>query len=768
MKSPFSTSNSAANSPSRNVFDLSHSVHSTFGIGTLTPFLCQEVLPGDSVKLETAFGIRAMPTAFPVQSRVRADVHYFYVRNRNLWKDWMNFIGKTGNPSAFPTLAPSAAVAQFKTGSLGDYLGVPTTVAGGNTYPSGNIAFQTTNFNGEDYAPASPISSVARRYYAYFNRDALGSINIGDTNSPLNVIGVRELSKAPNDFSAYFSGVPFLIPRSTDPLHTGTRVNAGDTLTGTFSVNTSTAAAISANDVSAYLFKAEASLYADTIDGEMDVPANGPSPYLVPVKLSLRTMEIESSIQSLVTYRYTFVVDEDVTLSPSSLSAQSAEPLLYVTLLSNYADGVAKGRGTWLKYDGSTPTGLPVFNPARVEATEVTKATSRFTADELPSLSALPFRAYESIYNSFYRDQRNNPFVLPDGTQDPNVYCANTNGGPDGTNYRLYQRNWEQDFITTAVPTPQQGNAPLVGVTNTGKATFASDDGTLHTVQLTASDGDHVDGASYSTNLPNDVARSLVNLASSGFSISDFRGVNALTKWLEINMRRGLKYKDQLLSHFGVDASYSTLDMPEFLGGATKFFDSTQVNNNAGSEEDPLGSYAGQMSCLGSSNHNITRYFDEHGYIIGIMCISPVPIYNQILEKHFTKRDPLDFYFPEFGHLGYQPITYNEVAPLQALAGGIDLNDTFGYQRPWYDYMSKLDSSHGDFRTTLRGFLFGRQFDSLPSLTKSFLTIDPHELNEVFTVTEVDGVTVQPFLGEIRLSMFMKRPIPRLFAPSLG
>lgn len=767
MKSPFSTNNSPANKPKRNVFDLSHSVHSTYGIGTLTPFLCQEVLPGDSVKLDTAFGIRAMPTAFPVQSRVRADVHYFYVRNRNLWKDWMNFIGKTGAPSAFPTLSKQVAIEQYKTGSLGDYLGVPTTVAGGASFPSGNIVFPYDNFAGEDYTPASPISSVARRFYAHFNRDALGSLNIGDANSPLNVIGSREYNSSSKNFTGYFSGLPFIINRSTDPSHTGTRINAGDTLTGVINVGTNIAAAISSKQVSAYLFRADTQLYSDTVDGEMEIPAGAKSPYLVPVKLSLRDFAVENSTSSLVTYRYRFVPSEDIDLTTPTQTGEDSG-VLYLVLLSDISDGTAKGRGTWFTFTGSSSSAMPVVSPARVEATQLIDATQRFSADELPELSALPFRAYESIYNSFYRDQRNNPFVLPDGTQDPNVYCANTNGGPDGTYYRLYQRNWEQDQFTTAVPTPQQGLAPLVGVTSTGRATFASEDGTLHTVQLETSDGDKVDGVSYSTNLPSDVARSLVNVASSGFSISDFRGVNALTKWLEINMRRGLKYKDQLMSHFGVDASYAVLDMPEFLGGATRFFDSTQVNNNSGSSEDPLGSYAGQMSCLGESKHSVNRYFDEHGFLIGIICISPVPIYNQTLDKHFIKRDPLDYYFPEFGHLGYQPITYNEVAPLQALASSIALDDTFGYQRPWYDYMSKLDSSHGDFRTTLRGFLFGRHFDSVPSLTRSFLTIDPNDLNEVFTVTSVDGVSVQPFLGEVRLDMKMKRPIPRLFAPSLG
>ena len=148
----------------------------------------------------------------------------------------------------------------------------------------------------------------------------------------------------------------------------------------------------------------------------------------------------------------------------------------------------------------------------------------------LPDLNALPFRAYESIYNAFYRDQRNNSYMV-DGYNDPNVYLPTTDGGPDNTYYPWRYRNWEQDFITTAVPTPQQGIAPLVGISSFGVATFELSDGTPYKVELTTSeDGDTITGAKYTKNLPNEVARSLVNVATSGISINDFRGVNAVKR----------------------------------------------------------------------------------------------------------------------------------------------------------------------------------------------------------------------------------------------
>ena len=91
MKNPFK-SKPPIEKPNRNSFDLSHNVNFTAQFGKLYPVLCQEVLPGDSFQIDTSLGLRLMPLLFPVQSRMRADIHFFFVRNRNLWADWKDFI----------------------------------------------------------------------------------------------------------------------------------------------------------------------------------------------------------------------------------------------------------------------------------------------------------------------------------------------------------------------------------------------------------------------------------------------------------------------------------------------------------------------------------------------------------------------------------------------------------------------------------------------------------------------------------------------------
>lgn len=387
-----------------------------------------------------------------------------------------------------------------------------------------------------------------------------------------------------------------------------------------------------------------------------------------------------------------------------------------------------------------------------------------FGTSDVP-ISALPFRAYEMIYNSFYRDARNNPYVLG-GEVQYNQFIPSLEGGKDSNIYPLRYRNWEYDFLTTSQPTPQFGNAPLVGITSTGTMTFqASEDGKEYNVQAqVGDDGTTVESVSYTENLPNSVARSLVDVVSSGISINDFRNVNSFQRFLETTMRRGLKAVDQLKAHFDVNASYNALDMPEFIGGISTVVDAQKVNNLNGDGSAPLGDYAGQLSCIGNQKHKVRCYCDEPGFIIGIVCVHPVPLYSQLLPKYFLKRSNLDYFFPEFGHIGLQPILQREVAPLQVAASKYDnQTDVFGYQRAWYDYLSSVDEVHGLFRTQLRDYVLNRQFYGVPKLSPDFTVINPNHLNDIFTVQDISD----KILGKIVFNVKAVRPIPKYGIPKI-
>ena len=83
----------------RSKFHMNHEVKTTARFGEITPIMVQEVLPGDTWKLQTEQFIRFAPTLAPVMHRVNSFLHYYFVPNRLLMKDnWEDFISPTGLP----------------------------------------------------------------------------------------------------------------------------------------------------------------------------------------------------------------------------------------------------------------------------------------------------------------------------------------------------------------------------------------------------------------------------------------------------------------------------------------------------------------------------------------------------------------------------------------------------------------------------------------------------------------------------------------------
>lgn len=116
----------------RNKFSLSYHKLMSCRMGFLLPIGLLEVLPGDTIQHATTGLVRCAPLVSPVMARADVRIHHFFVPNRLLWDDWEDFI--TGGPngdddSVLPTVtAPSST--GFQEGSLADYFGLPTGVAG--------------------------------------------------------------------------------------------------------------------------------------------------------------------------------------------------------------------------------------------------------------------------------------------------------------------------------------------------------------------------------------------------------------------------------------------------------------------------------------------------------------------------------------------------------------------------------------------------------------------------------------------------------------
>ena len=764
MANVFSMSNERVRDVNRNPFDLSFKYSGTFKFGALYPVFCKEVLPGDSWKIDPTFGFEFMPMVFPVQTDIKAHLHFFYVRRRNLWSDFMDYFGATKENLDPPYLDFAYNFDNLaKTGSLGDYMGLPTTVIG--DYGQSLIGIEDRTFMGTLFQDNNSVSTTPQSLYF----ESLSSMSLA-----LRFLSNTLTDNVKTDYSTFYNNGCNLAAAhyncadfSTFPLNLSS-VEKGCRFRFDFGANSEELNFhhVGRNFMFGIIFHGntgEEEMYS-FVSSVGTTNLNDICNYII--SADGQKMTVEYVISSDVFKRY-FSASDKLNFEVYMI-APNGSPIGGSTWSNPYND---------LIYSAVTrpnfSLNISCYPYSNVDVRDITPETSPYWSSESDNkdkqlkISAEPFRAYESVYNCFYRDSRNNPFMI-NGQPEYNKWLPTKDGGPDQTVYTLHYRNWEPDFLTTAVQSPQQGVAPLVGITTRGDMRFQDQEtGQVYTAKANlAEDGETIESYTVTTpTMPEGNLLALGDMVTSGISINDFRNVNALQIWLETNMRKGMTFKDIIKGHFNVDVRFDELDMPEFIGGVSRrvvVHSVTQTSSDV--EGSPLGSYAGQASLVGASGDSITHYCDEPGYIIGILSITPTPAYSQLLPKHFIKRNILDHFSPEFGHVGFVPIKYNEVCPVQTFNAGDDLNGTFGYQRAWYDYLASTDEIHGLFRTSLRNYLMTRQFDLKPSLSESFLLVDPKQLNEVFASTTENEDKI---IGQIYYDVSVKHPIPKYGVPRL-
>lgn len=111
------------------LFNLSHEVKNTMKFGELTPFLCQEVLPGDIWRVKTEILTRLLAMKAPIMHNVNVYTHFFFVPNRLCWHDWEEFITEAvngtfkGNVNSLPLFKIDNTIGLSGPHSLLDHLG---------------------------------------------------------------------------------------------------------------------------------------------------------------------------------------------------------------------------------------------------------------------------------------------------------------------------------------------------------------------------------------------------------------------------------------------------------------------------------------------------------------------------------------------------------------------------------------------------------------------------------------------------------------------
>lgn len=395
------------------------------------------------------------------------------------------------------------------------------------------------------------------------------------------------------------------------------------------------------------------------------------------------------------------------------------------------------------------------------------------------SVSALPFRAYNLIYNEWFRDEN-----LQNSVSVPKT------DGPDSiASYNLEKRGKRHDYFTSCLPWPQKGSDVVLPVG--GQATVKTSAIDLLTgaqpigMRLrgystgTNAAANYLSAASVAglgiiasnTPTPAEAGTPLypANLyadlsTATGATVNAMRLSVATQQFLEKDARGGTRYTELLRNHFGVTPEDARLQRPEYIGGGRSTIQTQAIPQTSAtvSGQTPLGTLTGQA--VMADQHRFKYHATEHGYIIGLVNITGDITYQQGLHKMWTRQTRYDFYWPTFAHLGEQAVLNREI-----YCRG-DANDTltFGYQERWAEYRYRPSRIQGLFKSTSSGNIdewhLAEQFKSLPTLNATFIRQATPADRVLAAGAQANNMQI---LWDCVFNIKTTRPIPTYSVPGL-
>lgn len=421
------------------------------------------------------------------------------------------------------------------------------------------------------------------------------------------------------------------------------------------------------------------------------------------------------------------------------------------------------------------------------------------------SVSALPFRAYNLIYNEWYRDENlinSAPLPLGDETE--------TGLG----NFPLRKRAKRHDYFTSALPWPQKGEGVeialgvppsysleyptypgglgfrticfsgngSVGRSDPYKLVMGTQPGSaydgIEASQVYLSTGRvgnwkfppvtiGAEGALSCAVAGFDERNPPVKLKQSGGEVVDNLTINSLRqafqlqRLLERDARGGTRYIEIIRSHFGVISPDARVQRPEYLGSGTFDINVNPVlQNSATTDVTPQGNLAA-YGVAGGVNRGFSHSFVEHCFVIGLVSVRADLTYQQGIPRMFSRQTRFDFYWPALAHLGEQAILNKEIYA----QGNEKDGEVFGYQERYAEYRYRPSQITGKLRSTVPQSLdvwhLAQRFDSLPALNQEFIEENP-------PMKRVLAVQNEPqFIMDAFFDLKCVRPMPVYSVPGL-
>lgn len=411
-------------------------------------------------------------------------------------------------------------------------------------------------------------------------------------------------------------------------------------------------------------------------------------------------------------------------------------------------------------------------------------------------VNALRLRGYLLICNEWFRDQNlENDLNLQFG--DASItYNANTvNGGAPFVAAKMH------DYFTSCLPGPQKAANP-VDIPATGVLPVRTKDlqgivfgspeypvmyGVVggstnytfsNTAQVNNTGGSPVSVPRLQTGTQTQ-GYAPINLfaestyasgVGSGYltmSVTDLRLAFQTQKFLEKQARGGSRYREILLSHFGVRSPDARQQVPEYLGGNRIPVQIHQVINQAETASQPLGNL-GAYSQTTDVHNDVFKSFTEHGYIYGLCVLRYDHTYSQGSERDWWINDMYDIYWPVFANISEQPVRTKEIYFYQAQASVGIQDNVFGYQEAWADYRYKVNRVCGEMRPDVSNGLYSWSFADVysqsPTLSQSWIKEDPANVDRALAVT---SSTANQFWADFYVKCNTTRPMPLYSIPGL-